>query len=289
MKKIISALALVTGVLLANVQPGRCDAQAEMVRAIANKYKSSLVTLKLVVKTDTGYGNSQSEMEADGILISSNGLVVTTNTAIDPMSVYASAMDEEDGGGMSSAVTSIKILTAAGVELPAKVVLRDKDSNMAFVRPVKAPAKPLPAITFTGSTPGTARMGDPVYVLGRLGKAGGRNAEVKQVRIVSTIEKPRLRYVLDPYTYIYPGNIVFNEQGKPLGMLSMRVGRGGRSGSKPSDGFLSVVIPAADVWEVALQAPQAKDVRGTDTPRSTPAKPATTKPTKSATKTDDKK
>lgn len=277
MKRLFAAVIFSAGVLVGTAQPGRCDAQAEMVRALAAKYKSSLVTLKLVVKTDTGYGNTQSEMEADGILISTNGLVVTTNTAIDPMSMYTSALGDEDGGGMSSAVVSIKILTASGAELPAKVVLRDKDGNMAFVRPVHTPSKPLPAISFTGAVPGTARMGDPVYVLGRLGKAGGRNAEVKQVRIVSIIDKPRRRYVLDPYTYIYPGNVVFNEQGKPLGMLSMRVGRSGRmSGSKPSDGFLSIVIPAADVWEVALQAPQAKNVRGIDASGSTPtpAKPA---------------
>jgi hypothetical protein len=52
-------------------------------------------------------------------------------------------------------------------------------------------------------------------------------------------------------------------------MLSQRVVRSRRGGSKVTDSFLSVVIPAADVWEVARQAPQAKDVPAVKQPART--------------------
>lgn len=260
MRKSVCLVAGVLAGLLFAAQPGRSDAQGEMMRSLAARYQPCLVTLKMVIKSSMGMGDNQSEIEAEGFLLTSSGLVVTTNMSIDPMAAYSSAMGEEGGGGFSSSVTSIKILTAAGEELPARVVLRDKDTNLAFVRPLNKPRHALSAISFNGPGTGTARLGDPVYVLGRQGKAGGRNVEIKAARIVSTMQKPRLRYLLDPYTYIYMGNVVFNERGQPLGLLSMRIGRMGRGGNRPSDGFVATVIPAADVWEVARQAPQAKDV-----------------------------
>ena len=65
--------------------------------------------------------------------------------------------------------------------------------------------------------------------------------------------------MLDTYAYLYLGDVVFNESGQPLGLLSMKMAPGGRS-MTGSDSMLAIVIPTADVWEVALQAPQAKDV-----------------------------
>ncbi len=222
-----AAPMLIVGALSLLPQVAQADVQADMVRRLVDRYKPSLVTLKLVVKLSMGgYGERQTEMEADGLLLNGSGLVVTTNTAIDP-AASSGASDEEGGSRLTTKVSSVKILTTNGDELPARVVLRDKDRNMAFVRPLRAPAKALVSIPF--GTAGRARIGDPVYVLGRLGKAGNRSAEVKVPRIVSVIEKPRLMYVLDSYSYIYLGNAVFNEKGQPLGMLSMRVGRSARA------------------------------------------------------------
>jgi hypothetical protein len=127
-------LFLLCGVLCFSTV-SHADAQAEMIRGLAAKYQPSLVTLSLVVKLAAGGYEDQSEMEAEGLLLDGSGLVVTTNSAVDPLAAYA---DEVDGTGtsVSSRVTSVKIITHTGMEIPAKVVLRDKDLNIAFLRPL---------------------------------------------------------------------------------------------------------------------------------------------------------
>jgi S1-C subfamily serine protease len=173
-------------------RPVRADPPAEIVRTLAGKYKSSVVTLAVVIKmTAPGAGEGETtEMEVDGFLLDGSGLVATTNMAIDPASMYAAAMGDEGGAaGISSKVVSIRILTPDGQEMPAKVVLRDTDRNLAFIRPIQSPATPMTAVDF--KTPGTAQIGDPVFIMGRLGKTGNRATEIKMGRVISVIERPR--------------------------------------------------------------------------------------------------
>jgi hypothetical protein len=268
-------IATLLGFLTVHTSPVRADAQGDMIRALSAKYSASVVTLQLVLKSSAGGESDQSQLEADGIVIDPSGLVVTTNTAIDPASMYTGVMGEEYAGRISSTVVSARIRLASGEEIPARVVLRDKDRNVAFMRPLRRPSKPLAWVNFRGSN--GARMGDPVYILGRLGKSGSRSSEATVQRVVSVIEKPRRLYVLENNAYSYLGNVVFNESGQPLGLMSMRVVRGGRSFSA-SESFLAIVIPANDVWEVALQAPQASAVRDAPpTPRPAAKPPASTR------------
>lgn len=246
-----------------------------MIRALSDKYKPSLVTLSLVVKLSAGGYSDQSEMEAQGVLLDGSGLVLTTNTAVDPMAAYADEA-ESYGSSMTSRVTSVKILTSSGAEIPAKVVLRDKDLNMAFLRPLSKPKVKLTGVNFQSAA--KAQIGDPIYLLGRLGKTGNRSLEVKTERVAGIMERPRHMYILEAFQMIYAGNVVFNEQGQPLGFLTLRnpVGK-----ARQNDRALPVVIPARDVWEVARQAPQAKDVKDAAPAKSTrpaPIKPATKKP-----------
>lgn len=267
MSKILNITALLIALMTAQARTSRADTQGDLMRALVGKYGGSVVTLRMVLKSAAGGASDQAQIEANGIVIDSSGLVATTNTAIDPASMYAGMMGG-DSGGMATSVVSARIRLSSGEELPARVVLRDKDRNLAFMRPLKRPSKPLTFVNFKGAS--TARVGDVVTVLGRLGKAGSRQSQALTQRVVSVVDKPRRLYVLEPYAYVYLGNVVFNEAGKPLGLLSIRVVSGGR-GVSSLDSFLAVVIPISDVWDVALQAPQA-GVR--------PTRPAATKTSK---------
>ena len=136
--KFIPLLVLALGVLPQQVC--RADVSGQMIRGLSAKYQTSAVTLSLVIKIGSGSSQSQAEMEAGGILLDDSGLVVTTNTGIDPMAAYAQEA-EQYGAGMTTSVVGVKILLAGGTEIPAKVVLRDKDKNLAFVRPLKKPRR----------------------------------------------------------------------------------------------------------------------------------------------------
>jgi hypothetical protein len=269
MKHIFRVLALALICAVTAPTSAQADAQGNMLRALSQKYGNGVVTLQLVIKSSMGGESNQAQLEADGLVIDPSGLVVTTNSAIDPAALYASAMGEEAMGRIAFSVVSAKIRLANGQEIPARVVLRDRDRNLAFVRPLARPTQALTFVNFKGKT--TGQLGDSVYILGRLGKAASRVAEANTMRIIGVVDKPRRFYVLEPMAYYYSGNVAFAENGQPLGLITIKAGRGSMTSS---DSVLATIIPAADVWEVALQAPQANAVKSS-TPAAKPApKPA---------------
>ena len=73
---------------------------------------------------------------------------------------------------MESELSDVKIVLDDGTEVPAEVVLRDKDNDLAFIRPKTKPAAPMAALDLANS--GKADILDQVISLTRLGSAAGR-------------------------------------------------------------------------------------------------------------------
>ena len=192
-----SAVLLISAFLLPCGHAAQAaDAAGDTMRVVASKYKGAAVTLAVVIRTSgTGLGNvDNTEVEVSGVVIDPSGLVVTTNTAIDPASTFA-GMDSELAGKMTTKVISARILVPNGDDIPAKVVLRDSDRNLAFLRPIAAPKSPLPFVDLKAA--GKAQIGDPVFLLSRTGPVGNRSPQTTMIRIVSVLERPRTVYLLD--------------------------------------------------------------------------------------------
>lgn len=247
--------------MLFSLTTAHADQEGQRLRAVAQKYAPSIVTVAVVISR--GESGDQIELEAEGVVVDASGLVATTNTAIDPMSMRGDS--EGEGGGVTN-VTGAKILLPSGGEVPARLVLRDKDRNLAFLRPLR-PLN-LPALPFV-SAKGIAAQGDPVTLLGRLGKAGGRLPSVENARLLAVLKRPRTLYVL-PIAYLSRlGEVAFNESGQLIGLVSLRVLPSRRASFNQTDQYIAAIVPAADVWAVARQAPQLKAGVG-----SAPIRPA---------------
>lgn len=227
----------------------RADNQGALMRAIADKHSSGVVTISLVLRS--GESDEQRELEAEGLVIDRTGLIVTTNTAVDPTSLMA-AMGQ-DGGGSGTNVVAAKVLLPQGGELPAKVVLRDRDRNLAFLRPLRPFPAGMAFLDFK-SAKATALLGDQVYLLGRFGRAASRKPSVRVLRITGALTKPRVLYAI-PNDFSLLGQAAFNEQGNLIGLVSLRAVRSSTTSFNNSDQFLTSIIPAGDVWEIAEQAP----------------------------------
>jgi len=254
--------------LLFPALPGRADEAGSRLRAVAQKYSPSVVTVAVVISR--GDSSDQIELEAEGVVIDASGLVATTNTAIDPTSLVGNS--EGEGGGIVTNVTGAKILLPSGGEIPARLVLRDKDRNLAFLRPLRP--LPLPALPFALAR-GSAAQGDAVTLLGRLGKAGGRASSVENARLLAVMKRPRTLYVL-PITYLSRlGEVAFNDAGQLLGLVTMRVLPSRRASFNQTDQYIAAIVPAADVWAVARQAPRLKsaDTRAPIRPTTQPKQP----------------
>ena len=254
----------------------RADATAQQLRDISGKYAASVVTVAVTISAE----DQQLEIEAEGLVVDDSGLIMTTNTAIDPYSM------SPDANGAVSNVVAAKIVLPGGTEVPARLMLRDKTRNLAFLRPL-APLN-LPALPLATST-ASAQQGDNIAILGRLGKAGNRLPSVTNLRLLAVIDKPRTLYVLPIDAASKLGEAAFNEAGELLGVVSLRVGTAGRASFNETDRYLATIIPCADAFAIAGQTPALTDKdRAAAKPAVKPATAPATKPAPTAATATDK-
>src|SRR5437899_1634780 len=135
----------------------RADELGDKGREIFKKNQRAVVTVQIVLKTKysmPGLGGQDSESRQDltGTVVDPSGLTVLALSATDPGNMFQRLMagmagEEEDMKiKFESELTDVKILLEDGTELPAEVGLRDKDLELAFVRPKTQPHSALAAI-----------------------------------------------------------------------------------------------------------------------------------------------
>ena len=137
-------------------------------------------------------------------------------------------------------------------------MLRDEDLDLAFIRPTDQAGRRRSWRSIWPSRPRPALL-DQVVVLSRLGRVGGWAASAALADISAVIERPRTFYVLGG-TPAGMGTPAFSTSGKLVGLLTLRQVDPGRSsmfsmmGGAEAMGLLPVILPAADVLEIAKQA-----------------------------------
>jgi hypothetical protein len=163
-----------------------------------------------------------------------------------------------------SELTDVKIVLADGTEIPAEVVLRDKDLDLAYLRPSDKPAKALPFVDLARD--GKAQLLDEVIVVNRLNQVANRAPAVSIGRIEAIVDKPRTFYVLGQAMWGYAlGSPVFSLDGKLVGVLFLRIAK---APVEQSNGFIfsnlsvfgmmPIILPASDIIDGAKQALEAK-------------------------------
>jgi hypothetical protein len=253
-------LALVLG--LAGMAT-RCPADELAVkgRDIFNKNQQAVVTVQVVLKMSYSGAAKANEtrQEITGTVVDASGLTVLALSAADPSEMYQRMMAEQGSQyKLEAEVTDLKILLADGTELPAEIVLRDKDLDLAFIRPKSKPASPMAAVDFGKSAP--AQLLDEVITLNRLNSAAGRAYAASVERISAVVQKPRTFYIPDStMTSTTLGSPAFSLDGKIVGLMVMRaVNAKGGGGRNYRDNMTSIILPAEDILKGAKQAPEAK-------------------------------
>ncbi len=261
---------LILAVVLAPELSG-ADDFAEKGRAIFQKHQHAVVTVQLVVKSKFSVGgaggqSSESRQDVTGTVMDGSGLTVVSLSATDPGQMLQNMMsgsDEESRFKVDTELSDLKILLEDGTEVPAEVVLRDRDLDLAFLRPKAKLATALAALDFTQS--GKAEILDEVISLNRLGTAAGRAYAASVERISAVVQRPRLFYVpgLSP-TMTAMGAPAFTMDGKVLGLFVMRAtrGRGGAAGgmfgARPEN-VTGIIVPADDILKAAKQVPPMEE------------------------------
>jgi hypothetical protein len=266
----MAAAMLVAGLV---VRPGQAVVAAQdnrpAARDVVRRWQEAVVNVRVVLKMRMSMGGREMQASDDpvdtvGTVIDSSGLTVLSLGALNPGAMMAKLMGSSSGGGqppveITSEPTDVKIRLASGRELPARIVLRDEDLDLAFLRPTTKPEKPLVALDLSDAA--RPALLDQVLVLSRLGRVGGWAAGAALYDVGAIIEKPRTFYVLAGASSGM-GTPAFLTDGRIVGLLTLRQIEAGRAsmasmmGGSESMGMLGVILPAADVLEIAKQAPE---------------------------------
>ena len=259
-----------TLVLLWGPAPVRAQDSRAAARDLVKKLQEAVVNVRVVVKMRMSMGgremqSSDDTIEAVGTVIDPGGLTVVSLGSINPGAMMTKLMaggaPAGQGVDIASEPTDVKIRLSDGREIQATIALRDEDLNLAFIRPTTAPEKPFVSVNLADA--GQPAMLDQVVVFGRLGRVGGWAPSAALRDIGGIVSKPRTFFVLAGETS-GTGTPAFLLNGKVVGILTLRQIATDRpsafaalNGSEGL-GLLPVILPAADVLEIAKQATEKK-------------------------------
>jgi hypothetical protein len=231
----------------------------KVAREVLQKHKDAIVNVALVVKTKFIIAGNQMEggeekLEINGTVVAPSGLTIVSNSQTEPGSMFG-AFDQERIK-TESTVTDAKIVLASGKEYPAKVILRDRDLDLVFIKPEEKELN-LPCIGLT--EPSEPKILDEIIALSRLDRSCNRQPCVNIGRITSIIEKPRVQYIVNIPVAL--GCPVLDASGNLLGLAVARPGAFKSISSLDVGAFLSAfsVIPCRDITKAIKDLPAEQE------------------------------
>lgn len=251
------------------------DAPRTATKKILDQHKDAVVWVSAVARinftTDDAKGLSfnvperEQKYETRATLIGGDGLVVTALSMLDPSRQISGRSITTAAGQIKidAAVTlkEVRIIMPDGTELPADVVMKDTDLDLVFIRP-KPDAKELKGVVFKPielTNNATADIADDVATVSRTDEALNRQPAVMRGHIVALTRKPRMFMYATGTDYGCP---TFTMDGKLLGITVNRFAKD----KSPQP----VILPAADVLEIAAQAKTAKPHATKESEATTP-------------------
>ncbi|MCJ7750714.1 MAG: serine protease, partial [Armatimonadetes bacterium] len=188
--------------------------------------------------------------------IDPSGLALCALSEVDPTHMIELWQEEDPDYKIDARVTDLKFVLPDGNELPAKVVLRDRDLDLAFIRPTALPDKPFVAVDLAQAA--QPQLMDEIVVLGRLGEVANRELWLTLDRITAIVAKPRTLYIAGLDVWVAGlGVPAFTLDGRIVGITVMRAIPTAGSVGGSGNNSVPVVMPAAEILKVAQQAPPA--------------------------------
>ncbi len=238
-----------------------------MAKKLSKTYHKAVVHVLGVVKVSaegemsSSFPTQEQKSTTLGTVIDPSGMTVTSYMSLNPAEALGTISFRGRKLRLKGELSDVKLRYADGTEVPARVVMKDEDLDLAFIVPTEkldAKTKAKFAAVDLADAAAKAAVLDRVITLGRAGKSLTYTAIVGMGRVRGIVTKPRTVY-LAPCS---PGQPAFTGSGKLLGIGVVRKGprRSGRPDVTP------VVLPAADVQEIAEQAKEE-----TAKPASAPA------------------
>ncbi len=252
------------GIWIGRPEPGStAEAASALARKVFTEKQEAVIWVSAVAKVSfhaeglrdgpANIPDREQKMETLATLIDTGGMAVTALSNIDP-SRDLTGREIRTGSGTvrleaNAVLKEVKLILGDGTEIPSEVVMRDADLDLAFIKPREG-SKELKGVKFQAldlKDGASANETDDVVTLGRMDEVLNRTPSVTLGHVTAVTRKPRefLRA-----SGAATGCPTFTTDGKLVGIAVNRSIRG--------KGSHTVLVPAADVLEIAEQARNAK-------------------------------
>jgi S1-C subfamily serine protease len=245
--------ALLFTVLVGAAVHGQSPEERRAARDIVARKSDAVVVVTATLKIRANVGGQEQvidqQAQANATVLDATGLTVLSLSTLQPDDMMtrslSARMRPDTRVDVRSEPSAIVMHLAGGREVPAKLVLRDQDLDLAFIKPSEPPS---PALTFIDSPPAKAALLDLVFVIQRTSETSGWATAATFGSVQLVIDKPRLYYqIAMAGSGSGLGSPVFDAAGRFVGVIVTR-----SSGSRgPS---LTGVLPADEILEIAKQA-----------------------------------
>jgi len=214
--------------------------------------------------------NVERKLNVIATMIDDTGLLVCSLSAIDPADSYNGREVRSPTGAIvkisaKSEFAEVKVRLADKTEVPARVVMKDTDWDMAFVQidMTSEEMKDQKLAVLKMTDVGDADRLDQVVSISRLSKLLKYEPVVNISRVIAIVTKPRKVFVVPGVSV---GSPVFLPDGKVLGICLRKKA----NDSQGSGAF--IILPSADILEIAEQAKKAA-AKPIEKPVEDPKKP----------------
>ena len=220
-------------------------------RKLLREHADCVTWVSVTVRVELSAGGrsmppQEQKLEALGTIIAEDGLTVLSLNKVDPTANILSRI-RSPGASVNVNYTEVMILMQDGTEVPAKLLLKDSDLDLAFVLPIEERKNEFKDVVFSrvpkqASENDLPVILDEVVSIGKLRKTLYRQSTLRRGWVNAVIEKPRTYFVIENTS---PGTPVFNSMGNWLGVVVYKMVSG-----RPSE---IVTLPATDILEIAEQ------------------------------------
>ena len=220
-------------------------------RKLLDDHANCVTWVSVTVRLEISAGGrsmppQEQKLEALGTIIAEDGLTVLSLNNVDPTANILSRI-RSPGASVNVNYTEVMLLMQDGTEVPAKLLLKDVDLDLAYVLPIKERRDEFSEVVFSQVPQKVAEENEPMILdevvsIGKLRRTLYRQSTLHRGWVNAVIEKPRKYFVIEN---TIAGTPVFDRQGNWLGVVVYKMVSG-----RPSE---IVTLPASDVLEIAEQ------------------------------------
>jgi hypothetical protein len=255
MRKILVVAAAFGVFGTAAALPAQSIEERTAAKDIVNKKANAVVMVMATLKIRANVGGQEQTVEqqaqGNGTIIDAAGLTVLSLSTLQPDGAMARSISSRTRPGtrvdVMSEPSGIRMRLGDGREIPSKLVLRDEDLDLAFIKPSESPEAP---VTWIDGATIKPSLLDLLFTIQRTTETSGYSTAATFGHVQLVVDKPRLYYqaVMFGGGASALGSPVFDGAGRFVGVTVMR-----NTGSRGPT--LTAILPADEIREIAKQAP----------------------------------